>query len=92
MSIKAKKLLEGAIDMHVHSNPHASGKKNQNSIEAAMQAQKANMGGIVLKCNFFPTGGSAYLVSQVVKNIKIFGVCFFFHTTVKIPHILRKSK
>lgn len=73
MKEKAKMLLEGTIDMHIHSNPHASGKKNLNSIEAAAQAQEAGMKGVVLKCNFFPTGGSAYLISHIVRDIKVFG-------------------
>ena len=66
-------LTKGTIDMHVHSNPHSSGKKNLNAWQAAEQAKAAGMAAIVLKCNFFPTGGLAYILSRIVKDFKVFG-------------------
>lgn len=63
----------GTIDMHIHSNPHASGKKNLNALQAVEQAGEAGMAAIVLKCNFFPTGGLAYVLSHVVKDVRVFG-------------------
>jgi len=64
---------KGTIDMHVHSNPHALGKKNLNALQAVEQARAAGMAAIVLKCNFFPTGGLAYLLSRVFGDFKVFG-------------------
>jgi hypothetical protein len=47
---------------------------NSDILEVARQAEKAGMRAIVLKCLDFPSGGYAYLASQIVKNIKIFGM------------------
>jgi len=66
-------LMREAIDTHIHSNPHYGGKKNLDAIEAAKQAEEAGMRAIVLKCGTFPSGGVAYLVSKLVKKIKVFG-------------------
>ncbi len=68
-----RSLTRGTIDIHIHSNPHSSGKKALNALQAVEQACEAEMAAIVLKCNFFPTGGLAYILSQVIKNFKVFG-------------------
>ena len=66
-------LMKGAIDTHIHCNPHYGGKKNLDAIQAAREAEKAGMRAIVLKCGTFPSGGLAYLVSKIVTNVKVFG-------------------
>jgi hypothetical protein len=67
------KLMVGMIDTHIHCNPHYGGKKNLDALEAARQAERAQMKAIVLKCGTFPSSGSAYLVSKLVNNVKVFG-------------------
>jgi hypothetical protein len=68
-----RSLTRGTIDMHIHSNPHSSGEKALNALQAVEHARKAEMAAIVLKCNFFPTGGLAYILNRVVKDFKVFG-------------------
>ena len=69
----SRSFTRGTIDMHIHSNPHSSGKKALNAFQAVEHAREAEMAAIVLKCNFFPTGGLAYILNQVVKDFKVFG-------------------
>ena len=68
-----RSFTRGTIDMHIHSNPHSSWKKALNALQAVEQACEADMAAIVLKCNFFPTSGLAYILTQVVENVKVFG-------------------
>lgn len=69
----AKRLMRGAIDTHVHANPYFK-KANSSALEIAKQAKEAGMRAIVLKCTRFPTAGYAYLINQVIKDIKVFGM------------------
>ena len=66
-------LMDGAIDTHVHSNPYA-GRGNSSALDIARKAKVAKMKAIVLKCSRFPTGGYAYLISQVVDKLNVFGM------------------
>jgi hypothetical protein len=74
MAEDALSFARGTIDMHIHSNPHCSGRKNLTAFQAVEQARDAGMAAIVLKCNFFPTGGLAYTLSRVAKGMKVFGM------------------
>jgi hypothetical protein len=69
----AQRLMRGAIDTHVHANPSYK-KLNSSALEIVQKAKEAGMKAIVLKCDRFPTGGYAYLISQMVKGIKVYGM------------------
>jgi hypothetical protein len=79
---RAWKLLEGAIDDHVHSGPDAYMPTPFDEIELSRQACKVGMRAVVFKCHSMPSARSTYLVQKVVnewaeqnnkKKIDIFG-------------------
>jgi hypothetical protein len=77
-ALKVKKqnvtdLTKGSVDMHVHANPHPLREVNNDAIELARQARSAGMKAMVIKCNWFPTSGSAYLINKIVENFHVFG-------------------
>src|SRR3990172_7366447 len=68
-------LLRGAIDLHAHSWPEFSLKVRGrvDDLEWAHLAQAAGMRAFVMKSHVFPTVAQAYLISQTVPGIKVFG-------------------
>lgn len=69
----SKKLMRGAIDTHIHANPSIK-KLNSSAYHVAKDAKRAGMRAIVFKCSRFPTAGYAYLLSQAIKGLNIFGM------------------
>jgi Family of unknown function (DUF6282) len=68
--------LAGVIDIHAHIAPETSMqnfKRAYDAIEAAQIARIYGMRGIVLKEHYTDTGAWAYLVSQMVPGVEIFG-------------------
>ncbi|MEJ2170075.1 MAG: DUF6282 family protein, partial [Desulfobacterales bacterium] len=55
---KAQRLMEGAIDTHIHGGPDAWAKRYWNDIEIAMQAADMGMGAVVIKCHSSPSSRS----------------------------------
>ncbi len=66
------RLLEGAIDVHVHSYPDDR-PRSIDAIEVAKLAHARKMRAIVLKNHYDSTAGLAYLVRKVVPDIEVFG-------------------
>ncbi len=65
-------LMEGAVDMHLHSNPDIIARK-LSDIELAKAAKEAHMAGIMLKCHYGLTAARAALVMECVHGISVFG-------------------
>jgi hypothetical protein len=68
--------LAGVIDIHAHVAPETSMqgfKRAFDALEAAQIARIYGMRGIVLKEHYTETGSWAYLVSQIVPGVEIFG-------------------
>jgi hypothetical protein len=68
--------LAGVIDIHAHAAPETSMlnfKRAFDAIEAAQIARIFGMRGIVLKEHTTETASWAYLVSQIVPGVEIFG-------------------
>jgi hypothetical protein len=68
--------LAGVIDIHAHVAPETSMmnfKRAFDAIEAAQIARIYGMRGIVLKEHYTETGSWAYLVSQMVPGVEVFG-------------------
>src|SRR4026207_844370 len=68
--------LAGVIDIHAHAAPETSllnFKRAFDAIEAAQIARIYGMRGIVLKEHHTETAGWAYLVSQMVPGVEVFG-------------------
>jgi hypothetical protein len=68
-----RKLLRGSIDMHLHHGPDPRVERSVDALQVARQAQEAGMRAIVLKSHEYPTAPVAYILSQVVSDITIFG-------------------
>lgn len=64
--------LEGAVDLHVHSAPDTDPRRF-NDIELVTEAQRAGMGGVLIKSHQNSTVERAWLVSQVVPGIMVRG-------------------
>jgi len=71
---KSYELLKGAIDIHVHAGPHLkSSPRSVDPVQAAIQARDAGMRAIVYMDVFEMTTGTAWIVSRVVPDFKVFG-------------------
>jgi hypothetical protein len=70
--IDRARLLDGAIDVHVHSYPDDR-PRSLDAIEAAKLARARKMRAIVLKNHYDPTAGLAFIVRKVVPDIEVFG-------------------
>lgn len=68
----SKAQLQGIIDEHAHSDPD-NAPRRYDALELARAAKDAGMGGLVLKNHEMPTTQLAYVVSQVVPGIPIWG-------------------
>ncbi|MBI4640605.1 MAG: hypothetical protein HY731_07920 [Candidatus Tectomicrobia bacterium] len=68
-----ERLFKGSIDMHLHAAPDPAIERRQNAIETARHAKEAGMRAIVFKSHDYPTAPLAYIVSQIIDGIKIFG-------------------
>jgi Family of unknown function (DUF6282) len=64
--------LEGAVDLHVHSAPDVDVRRFTD-IELAQEAARAGMGAILIKSHQNSTVERAWLVSQFVRGIRVFG-------------------
>jgi hypothetical protein len=59
-------LIRGAIDVHVHVNPHIFQQNHaEDALQLAAEAKEAGMRAVVLKDVGIPTTGTAYVVSRV---------------------------
>ena len=63
-------ILQGAIDMHIHSNPDLV-KRPQDEYEIAVQAKEVGYRGIVLKQATFYNAGTAAALSRLVPGLEI---------------------
>lgn len=66
-------LMKGAIDFHVHADPDPFYERRLNAFDLAMQAKEAGMKAVVLKCHHYCTAPLAYIVNQVVPDIRLIG-------------------
>jgi|SRR5579871_812177 len=64
--------LEGAIDLHVHSSPDID-RRRFNDLDLAREAQKAGVGALVIKSHQNSTVERAWLVSQCVPGVRVYG-------------------
>jgi hypothetical protein len=66
------RVLNGAIDIHVHSSPD-NVERSVDGIEAAVLAHAHGMRAVVLKNHYDPTAGLAYMVRKQVAGLEVFG-------------------
>ncbi len=65
--------LGGLIDLHVHVAPGSRGPRAVNAFEAARLAQRDGMRALLIKNHYTETASQAYLVSQIVPGIEVYG-------------------
>ena len=69
----ADRLMEGAMDIHVHFAPDPRVERRGSAIDVAQQAKDMGMRGLVLKSHEYPTHPVAYTASQAVPGITLIG-------------------
>jgi len=69
----AERVLEGALDIHVHCAPDPKVERRGRAIEMAEHAKAMGMQGMVLKSHEYPTHPVAYTASQAVQDITLIG-------------------
>ena len=67
------RLMEGALDIHVHCAPDPRVERRGSAIDVARQALEMGMRGMVLKSHEYPTQPMAYTASQAVPGITLIG-------------------
>lgn len=72
MKREETKLLEGAIDTHIHVSPDLK-ERLFDGFEAAEQAKKFGMKAIVIKNHYVMSAYQARIISEVKKDIDVFG-------------------
>jgi hypothetical protein len=65
-------MLDGVIDIHAHSSPDST-PRSIDAVDLAKLAKLRGMRGVVLKNHYESTAALAYVVSQAVPGIEIFG-------------------
>ena len=65
--------LAGMVDLHAHVAPGSRGPRSVNAFEAAQMARRHGMKALLIKNHFTETASQAYLVSQVVPGIEVYG-------------------
>lgn len=71
-TITVDELIHGAIDMHVHSSPDITPRK-QSDIAVAQTAKEAGLKGVLLKCHYGSTTTRAVLAQEAVQGIQVWG-------------------
>ena len=67
------RLIQGAIDIHVHCGPDAGRTRHMDAVDVVSQAKDAGMKAIVLKSHDYITTPVAYSMSKIISGIGIFG-------------------
>ena len=67
------RILEGALDIHVHFGPDPKVERRAGAVEIALQAREMGMQGIVLKSHEYPTHPVAATTSELVPDVTILG-------------------
>jgi hypothetical protein len=69
----ADRLMEGAMDIHVHCSPDPRVERRGSAIDFAIQAREMGMLGMVIKSHEYPTHPVAYTASQAVPGVTLLG-------------------
>ena len=72
MNAEIESLLNGSIDLHVHSGPETKNRR-MDAMETARYAYEAGMAGFALKPNEYLTTPLTYTLSQIYPGLAIYG-------------------
>ncbi len=67
------RILEGALDIHVHFAPDPKVERRAGAVEIVLQARDMGMQGVVLKSHEYPTHPVAATTSELVPELTILG-------------------
>jgi hypothetical protein len=67
------KIMQGAVDLHVHCGPDAFSVRRVDALELASQANSAGMNGVVIKSHHFCTAPLAAMVNKIVNKSILIG-------------------
>jgi len=67
------RLMQGAIDMHIHIGPESRLKRRQDALELATTAREKGMTAIIFKNREYGTAALAQLAQKLVPDVKGFG-------------------
>lgn len=70
---RARELLQGAIDAHVHASPDPYAERRMDSRQLVQMAQAAGMAGLVLKSHEYPTQPLAWALQQETPGLRVHG-------------------
>ncbi|MBA7568909.1 hypothetical protein ES708_10646 [subsurface metagenome] len=71
---KDRKLLKGAIDLHVHIDPDIrTPHRSQNGLECAYSMKENDMRAVIFKPLGLPSTGMAYIVNLLIEDFYAFG-------------------
>jgi hypothetical protein len=67
------RILEGALDIHVHFGPDPKVERRAGAVEIALQAREMGMQGVVLKSHEYPTHPVAATTGDLVPELTVLG-------------------
>ena len=70
---RARALLDGAIDAHVHASPDPFTARRTDSRELVQMAAAAGLGGLVLKSHEYPTQPLAWALQEETPGFRVYG-------------------
>lgn len=76
---RARALLAGAIDLHVHAGPDPFAARRLDALELARDYREAGLAGFVLKSHEYPTQALAWAVEQATAGIRVAGAIALDH-------------
>ncbi len=76
---RARALLRGAIDLHVHAGPDPFAERKLDALALARHYRDAGLAGFVLKSHEYPTQPLAWAAEQAVEGIRVAGAIALDH-------------
>ena len=79
MNSTIEQILKGSYDLHVHAAPDIE-ERRLDVLEVAREAYEAEMAGLVLKSNYYPTTSLAYVLGQMYPGLNVYGAITLNHS------------
>ena len=76
---RARALLEGAIDVHVHASPDPDAARRMDARALVRLAKRAGMGGLVLKSHEYPTAPLTWALAEEAAPLRLWGAVALDH-------------
>ncbi len=73
LSDRARGLLQGALDIHVHADPDPYAERKADFAATVARAREAGLAGLVLKSHEYPTQPLAWTLDRELSGIDVYG-------------------